>query len=109
LIQLLAQEENGKSPLFTTEILKSLICFYGNPLQKAMSQFLEKGLLLFADPKANFEDYLQHVIKNDESLNKVATEARQGIDMWGTILAKFLENPPAENAVDNRKTQPTPK
>ena len=91
LIQILAQEENGSSPLFTTEILKSLICFYGNPLQKAMSQILEKGLLMFADPEANFQDYLQHIITKDEALTNSVTQTEPGIEMWSKLLAKYLE------------------
>jgi polyhydroxyalkanoate synthesis repressor PhaR len=109
LIQILAQEENGTSPLFTAEILKGLICFYGNPLQKAMSQFLEKGLSLFSDPELNFHDYLQHIITKDHALNKIASDARQGIDMWGDLLAKYLAKNTTENSGKNPENPPSPK
>jgi polyhydroxyalkanoate synthesis repressor PhaR len=52
LLQILMQEESNHSPILTADILKSLICFYGNPLQQAVSNFLEKGLSLFSEKES---------------------------------------------------------
>jgi polyhydroxyalkanoate synthesis regulator protein len=78
-------------------------------LQKTMSQYLEKGLLMFADPQANLQEYLQHMLKSDPSLNKIATDARHGIDAWSSILAKFLEESPADAVVEKKDNPPPSK
>jgi polyhydroxyalkanoate synthesis repressor PhaR len=45
LLQIICELELMSSPIFTTQILKTLICFYDNPLQAQISSFLEKNLL----------------------------------------------------------------
>ena len=63
LLQIINEEESGKFPLFTTEILQNMIRFYGNPLQKMLSDFLEKSFTSF-NQNQSF-DYFSEVAKRN--------------------------------------------
>jgi polyhydroxyalkanoate synthesis repressor PhaR len=44
LLQIIVNQEEGLSPLFKTETLKSIIKFYGNSMQVVMTDQLEKSI-----------------------------------------------------------------
>lgn len=69
LLQIITENESGKTPIFTTEILQNIIRFYGNPMQKMMSQFLEKSFGAFQDAaKKNPLDTLTDLAKKNMAL-----------------------------------------
>ncbi|MES2219227.1 MAG: polyhydroxyalkanoate synthesis regulator DNA-binding domain-containing protein [Pseudomonadota bacterium] len=90
LLQLLAQEENKHPPIFTRQLLQNLICFYGHPSQQALSEFLEKGMALFAERE--FSAYvIPNVNNEDESFIKIAAATRHHLELWQSVLKQFLD------------------
>lgn len=85
LLQIISEQETGHLPMFTTDILKSIIRFYGNPLQKTMSQFLEKCLSLFAENNGNVEDYLKA-----NPLDMMTNLTQRNLDIWQSTLSQYF-------------------
>jgi polyhydroxyalkanoate synthesis repressor PhaR len=54
LLQVINELERSSSPIFTAEILKNIIRFYGNAMQSIVSQYIENGIALFAKQQADF-------------------------------------------------------
>ncbi len=49
LLQIIVELESVDEPLFTTEILSEVIRFYGDTVQTAFTDYLERSLALFAE------------------------------------------------------------
>jgi len=73
LLQIIAEHENKQLPIFTTEILENIIRFYGNPLQKTMSQYLEKFFSQFV------------------SQNESHSHAKHSIDLFTQLTQRNME------------------
>lgn len=52
LLQIILEEEAGGSPIFTQEVLCSIIRFYGHAMQGFMGPFLERNVQTFVDMQA---------------------------------------------------------
>jgi polyhydroxyalkanoate synthesis repressor PhaR len=89
LLQLLTQEENKQVPIFTRQLLQNFIRFYGHPSQQALSEFLEKGMAVFAENESSAHE-LQAVNNEDESFIKIAAATRHHLEIWQTVLNQFL-------------------
>ena len=90
LLQLLTQEENNHSPIFTRQLLQNLICFYGHPAQQTLSEFLEKGLTVFIEREPAAHS-LQAANNEDESFIKIAAATRHHLEIWQSVLTQFLD------------------
>ena len=82
LLQIIHEEESGKSPLFTTEILQNIIRYYGNPLQTMMSEFLEKSFSAF---NQNPEDL------KSQSLNLMNEITKRNIEIFQNLTENFFK------------------
>ena len=49
LLQIILEEEAGGSPVFSSQMLSQIICFYGNSMQGLMGNYLEKTMQSFVD------------------------------------------------------------
>ncbi len=54
LLQIILEEEANGSPMFTTEVLSSIIRFYGHAMQGLMGGYLEKNIQSLVDIQAKF-------------------------------------------------------
>lgn len=54
LLQIILDEEAGGSPMFSEELLMSIIRFYGNTMQSFMGPYLEKNIQTFLDVQKSF-------------------------------------------------------
>lgn len=79
LLQIINDQENEHTPIFTTTVLQSIIRFYGNPLQKMMSQFLEKSLDAFTEKPENFQ-----------SFNAATEFTKRNIALWQSSVEQLF-------------------
>lgn len=89
LLQIITEEEAGKFPLFTTELLQNIIRYYGNPLQKNMTEFMERGFSFFNEkfkPETSFGDSL-----------------KQNMDLWQNTFENMFNT-----FQNNLKSSPKP-
>jgi len=54
LLQIILEEEANGSPMFTSEVLSSIIRFYGHAMQGLMGGYLEKNIQSLVDIQSKF-------------------------------------------------------
>lgn len=85
LLQIISEQEGGANPIFTHEILQNIIRFYGNPLQKMMSEFLEKTFSSFNDPQSQFQEFFKQ-----SPFETMAELTKRNMAIWQTAVGDFL-------------------
>ena len=78
LLQIITEGEAGRTPIFTTEILENIIRYYGNPLQKSMSEFLEKSLSMFSEHQGDFQSYFKDM----------ASLTKRNMELWQSAFSQ---------------------
>lgn len=77
LLQIILEEENGGSPMFTSELLSQMIRFYGNAMQSFMGRYLENNITAFTDMQAKLQDQTKSLYGDNSPMSK---------DMWAQFL-----------------------
>ncbi|HEY1075728.1 MAG TPA: polyhydroxyalkanoate synthesis repressor PhaR, partial [Fontimonas sp.] len=49
LLQVIAEQEEGGDPIFTTDLLEFMIRYYGDPMQNSIGRYLELSARLFQE------------------------------------------------------------
>ncbi|MEO8401818.1 MAG: polyhydroxyalkanoate synthesis regulator DNA-binding domain-containing protein [Gammaproteobacteria bacterium] len=91
LLQVILEEENFNKPIFTTEILKNFIRFYGNPSQQAMSDFL-----------AQFTNSFNEKIP-PKSMDNLINLTQQNMEIWNQSVEKFFAHMGPKTAGSEKK------
>jgi len=78
LLQIISENESGKMPIFTTEMLQNIIRFYGNPMQKTLSEFLEKSFSAFQD-----------AVKKSP-MDTLTALAKKNMALWQSSVENFM-------------------
>lgn len=97
LLQIINEEESKHSPIFTAEILQNIIRFYGNPLQKNMSEFIEKSVIFFTEHQKEFQNYFQTFINHDNPINKFTELTKKNMEMWQSTIEQFYSHNPKKD------------
>ncbi len=91
LLQVIAEQEEGGDPIFTSEVLTQVIRFYGDSMQSTMSSYLELSLQLFNEQQAQFREQLRDLVGNNPM--KVLQElSQQNLPLWKSVRREFLRN-----------------
>lgn len=78
LLQILAeQEDQGHEPVLTNRAIEQIIRFYGNPFGRAVSSYIEQGILAFLEHQDQYRERLRKM----SELN-VFDAMRQAMDLW---------------------------
>jgi polyhydroxyalkanoate synthesis repressor PhaR len=88
LLQLVAEQEQAGQPILSEAVLKSMIQFYGHPLQKLASQYLEVSLSQLLGQRARLREQMQNVMQSPADL--VAAMAKQNVEWMSTLQNTFL-------------------
>lgn len=83
LLQVITEAEGGQYPILTTEVLLNMIRFYGNPLQKNMSQFLEQSFLLF-------NKQIQDIENKNNPLAQMSELMLQNVGAWQSMMENYF-------------------
>lgn len=95
LLQIITEKESMGSPIFTTEILQNIIRFYGNPLQKWMSQFLENSFSTLFEQQAHFQKNFK-----ENPFNVMTELVQKNMAIWQANFDQYCSN----NSVNTTKT-----
>lgn len=87
LLQIINELEGQHSPIFTTAFLQQMIRFYGNPLQQACSQFLEKSFSWFLENKSGF----QHMFEQENPFNSFSELTKKNIALWQNMMGQYFQ------------------
>lgn len=65
LLQVIAEQEEGNDPVFSTDYLSNVIRFYGDSLQNSMSDYLEHSMQNFVEQQAQIREKLKSLVGNN--------------------------------------------
>jgi len=88
LLQLVAEQESAGTPILNESILTSMIQFYGHPMQKMASQYLELALEQLQTQRSQLSEQMQKVMQSPTDLVKDIT--RQNLEWMSTLQETFL-------------------
>ncbi|EAR22445.1 polyhydroxyalkanoate synthesis repressor PhaR [Nitrococcus mobilis] len=81
LLQIIAEEEEGGEPIFSSALLAQLIRAYGGSMQNMLTSYLEKSMELWAEQQRVFHERTRGFI--DTNPMQVLTQiAERNLAMW---------------------------
>lgn len=81
LLQIIAEEEEGGEPIFSSELLAQLIRAYGGSMQNMLTSYLEKSMELWAEQQRVFRERTRTFI--DANPMQILTQiAERNLAMW---------------------------
>lgn len=88
LLQLVAEQESAGTPILNEAILISMIQFYGDPLQKLASQYLELALEQLQNQRTQLTEQMQNIMQTPVDLIKDMT--RQNLEWMSALQQTFV-------------------
>ncbi len=89
LLQIILEEEQEGSPMFTPPVLSQIIRSYGNAMQGMMGSYLEKNVQAFID----IQNKLQEQSKAFYDSNKIGPEMwTQFVNMQAPMIQSMMSN-----------------
>ena len=86
LVQIIIDQENGDSPIFTTDMLTKFIRLYDDAAQNLFGEFLEKNMQLFSEQQKRFAEGMI------SPLPKIMQDvAERNLAMWTDMQKSFLD------------------
>ena len=104
LLQIVAEQEHLGVPILHETILKSLIRFYGHPMQGMASHYLEGALDHLQRQGAQIAEQMQAVLKNPSDI--LGKLAQQNLD-WISRLRESLLHPMSTGPGKAGKNKPS--
>ncbi len=93
LLQVIAEQEEGGNPIFTTDLLTFIIRLYGDPMQNSLSRYLELSMRLFVEQQGNFTDQLRAMLgQAQQPLVMLKELAERQVPIWRSVRKEFLKN-----------------
>lgn len=90
LLQIIAEQESGGNPVFTTDILTRIIRFYGASAQDALTSYLEQSLRLFEQQQRNFQEQVRDAMQNNP-VNAMSELTQRNLEIWQDIQKQFFQ------------------
>lgn len=93
LLQVIAEQEEGGNPIFTTELLEFIIRYYGDPMQSSIGRYLELSARLFQQQQGHFTEQLRQMLGQAQQPLSVLKElADRQVPIWRSVRKEFLHN-----------------
>ncbi|MEW6168367.1 MAG: polyhydroxyalkanoate synthesis repressor PhaR [Pseudomonadota bacterium] len=91
LLQVIAEQEEGGNPIFTTELLEFIIRFYGDPMQNSIGRYLELSARLFQEQQHHFNEQLRDLLgQAQQPIQALKELADRQVPIWRSVRAEFL-------------------
>ena len=90
LLQVIAEEEEGGNPIFSTDVLVQIIRFYGDSMQGSMSRYLELSLQFFEQQQLHFKERLTKLLGHNNPLQALRELSDQQLPLWKAVRKEFL-------------------
>lgn len=92
LLQVIAEQEEGGNPIFTTEVLTQFIRFYGDSMQNSMSRYLELSLQFFQQEQNQFKERLNKILNSNTPLQALKDLSQDQLPIWRAVRKEFIKN-----------------
>jgi polyhydroxyalkanoate synthesis repressor PhaR len=91
LLQVIAEQEQFGRPILSTQLLESIIRFYGGPMHDFMGRYLETSVDAFMRQQETLRTQIAQVISTaPPPMNAMAEAARQNLEMWARMQESML-------------------
>ena len=84
LFQIFNELEDDSHPLFTSELLKTIIGFYDDPMHSMLSRYLEHSISVFREHLADLKSPVNSLLASKTQLNILHDLAETSIEDWQT-------------------------
>ncbi len=102
LLQIIAEQESGGTPMFTTDILMRIIRFYGASVQNALTTYLEQSLNMFDQQQRVFKEQITGAMQHGP-INAITEMTQRNLKIWQDIQNRFFEAATKVAASENDK------
>lgn len=93
LLQVIAEQEEGGNPIFSSDLLTHIIRFYGDPMQSSISRYLELSLRLFMEQRQSFSEKLSELLGQAQQPVQALKElADRQVPIWRSVRKEFLKS-----------------
>jgi polyhydroxyalkanoate synthesis repressor PhaR len=110
LLQVIAEQDQFGTPILSTELLESIIRFYGNPVQEMLTRYMEQSVSALSRQQEAMRAEMTKVLAGP--MAPLADFARQNMDQWSKIQASMMSafagakpESPASEADEPKQTQ----
>jgi polyhydroxyalkanoate synthesis repressor PhaR len=91
LLQVIAEQEQFGKPILSTQLLESIIRYYGGPMQEFMARYLEQSVSAFMRQQETVQQQISQVLHNaPPPVNAMAELTRQNMEMWNRMQESML-------------------
>ncbi|MGQ0429096.1 MAG: polyhydroxyalkanoate synthesis repressor PhaR [Gammaproteobacteria bacterium] len=91
LLQVIAEQEQFGKPILTTQLLESIIRYYGGPMQEFMARYLEQSVAAFMRQQETVQQQISQVLNSaPPPMNAMAEMTRQNMEMWNRMQEGML-------------------
>ncbi len=94
LLQIIAEQEDEGSPIFSTDLLTKIIRFYGDNLQNVMSSYLEKSMEMFLEQQHILRDQMTDLMSRTP-MAVMSEMADRNLALWQKMQDSFFASNPA--------------
>src|SRR4026209_2458533 len=92
LLQVIAAQEQFGKPILTTQLLESIIRYYGGPMQDFMAGYLEQSVAAFMQQQENVQQQISQMLTSaPPPMNAMAELTRQNLEMWSRMQEGMLQ------------------
>jgi polyhydroxyalkanoate synthesis repressor PhaR len=92
LLQVIAEQEQFGKPILTTQLLESIIRYYGGPMQDFMAGYLEQSVAAFMKQQESVQQQVSQMLNNaPPPMTAMAELTRQNMEMWGRMQEGMLQ------------------
>ena len=82
LLHIIYEQEENTHPLFTSDLLKSIIGFYNDPMHGMLSRYHEHSITVFRERQADLKSPLNSLLTSDTQANLLHDLAEKSIEDW---------------------------
>ncbi|ROR35065.1 polyhydroxyalkanoate synthesis repressor PhaR [Inmirania thermothiophila] len=106
LLQIIAEQEEGGTPVFTTDLLTRIIRFYGDSLQGVMTRYLERSMELFVEQQQTLREQMRELVSRTP-VSVMAELTQRNLELWREMQEAFLQGvkPPQEGGDGTAETR----
>jgi polyhydroxyalkanoate synthesis repressor PhaR len=97
LLQVIAEQEQFGTPVLSTELLETIIRFYGNPVQQMLSRYMEQSVGAVLKQQQLMQAEMAKAF--EKPMAPIAELARQSMENWAKLQANMMApfSPPAQS------------
>jgi len=88
LLQIILDEENSDTPMFSSDVLSQMIRFYGNTMQGMMGSYLEKNIQTFVGIQQQLQDQSRSIYGTNPVMSPDAWN--QMVKMQGPAIQSLM-------------------